>query len=120
VPTVRATRDRVERPDAERGPGPGTDLPCIGDDELTALALAADPDEPVGPDAVPLHEYLSQSLSQSSGAPAAATLPVWYMPAVMARGGGRWRFVVIATIVVAFVVIEAVGLCSTYGQLGVV
>jgi hypothetical protein len=42
------------------------------------------------------------------------------MPLAMARSGSRWRLMVIAAIVVAFVVIEAVGLCSTYGQLGVV
>jgi len=87
----------------------------ISDDELTALALAADPDAPLDPDAVPWHEYLA-----ASGALLApAALPGWYMAAVTARHGGRWRFVVIAALVVAFVVIEAVGLCSTYGQLGV-
>ena len=55
------------------------------DDELTALALAAEPDLPLGPDAVPL-------VIHQSGSP--QFLPAWYMPPVMARarpvGGGRW------------------------------
>jgi len=94
----------------------GEDAAGIGDDELTALALAADPDAPLDPDAVPWHEYLVASGALLSPAP----LPGWYMAAATARHGGRWRIVVIAALVVAFVVIEAVGLCSTYGQLGTV
>jgi hypothetical protein len=92
------------------------DAPGISDADLTALALAADPEAPLDPDAVPLHEYLAASGALLAAAP----LPGWYMPLAMARSGSRWRLMVIAAIVVAFVVIEAVGLCSTYGQLGVV
>jgi hypothetical protein len=78
------------------------------DAELTALALAADPDVQPDKDAVPLTGYADQS---------AAALPEWYMPPVTARRGKRWRTPVVLAIVVAFLVIEAVGLCSTYGQL---
>jgi hypothetical protein len=39
------------------------------------------------------------------------------MPPVRARRGRRGRTAVVLAIVVAFLVIEAVGLCSTYGQL---
>jgi len=76
--------------------------------ELTDLALAADPDAPVSEDAVPLADYLRQ---------APGLLPSWYMPSPMVRGGGRWRVPVVVVIVAAFVIIEAFGLCSTFGQL---
>ena len=84
------------------------DADPIDDAELTALALAADPDAPLDPDAVPLHEYLAQL---------PALLPAWYMPGVMARPGSRWRAGVVLAIVAAFLFIEALGLCSTFGQL---
>ena len=78
------------------------------EDELTALALAADPDGPIDDDAVPVAEYLGQH---------AGLLPSWYMPTPMARSGSRWRIPVVVAIVAAFVIIEAFGLCSTFGQL---
>jgi hypothetical protein len=80
----------------------------ISDAELTALALAADPDLPLDRDAVPLPVYLSQGR---------ALLPDWYMPQAMAPSGNRWRTLVVLTIIFAFLFIEALGLCSTYGQL---
>ena len=80
----------------------------LTDAELTALALAADPELPLDEDAIPLTSYADQS---------AAALPEWYMPPVTARRGKPWRTSVVLAIVVAFLVIEAVGLCSTYGQL---
>jgi hypothetical protein len=79
----------------------------ITDEELTALALAADPDAPLDPDAVPLSAYLAQI---------PGLLPGWYMPPAMASSGSRWRTPVILAIVLAFLMIEAWGLCSTYGQ----
>jgi hypothetical protein len=75
--------------------------------ELTALALGADPSAPLADDAVPLHVFLSQLPS---------TLPSWYMPAAMARPGKGWRVPVVLGLVAAFVIIEAFGLCSTFGQ----
>jgi len=82
----------------------------LTDDELTALALAADPDAPVADDAVNLWE-----LHGDGGTP---LLPQWYMPAP--AGGGRqvrgWRRWVIPVVIAAFVIINAYGLCSTYGQ----
>ena len=92
--------DEVSEPELENG--------GFTDAELTALALAADPDVPLDQDAVPLTSNADQS---------AAGLPGWYMPPVTARRGKRWRTPVVLAIVVAFLVIEAVGLCSTYGQL---
>ncbi len=86
--------------------GPELDEP-ITDVELTALALAADPDQPLDATAVPLAEYLAQLPSVLTG---------WYMPPAMAVCGSRWRTPVIVAIVLAFLMIEAWGLCSTYGQ----
>jgi hypothetical protein len=80
----------------------------LSDGELEALALAADPDEGISPDAVPIGVYLATEVGP---------LPDWYMPAVTARNGGRRRRVVILALIGAFVLIEAFGLCSTYGQL---
>ena len=80
----------------------------ITDDELAELALAADPNTPVAADAVPLDVYLGADDTP---------LPQWYMAAPMARHVGRWRRWVIWGFVAALLAIEAVGLCSTYGQL---
>jgi len=79
----------------------------ITDDELTALALAADPDSPLDPEAVPLSVYLGQI---------PGLLPQWYMPPATASSGSRWRTGIILAVILAFVLIEAWGLCSTYGQ----
>ena len=78
------------------------------DAELTALALAADPEQPLDPDAVPLAMYPVQP---------GGALPMWYMPPAMARRVGGWRAPVIVAIVAAFLLINALGLCITYGQL---
>ncbi len=76
--------------------------------ELTELALAADPGAPVDEDAVPLAVYLGE---------VSGLLPEWYMPTPMLRRARTWRVPVVLAIVAAFVIIEAVGLCSTFGQL---
>ena len=78
------------------------------DEELTELALAADPDEPLSDDAVPIGTYLSQIPTP---------LPLWYMPPVIRSGGRRWRTPVVLAVVSAFVLIDAMGLCNTYGIL---
>ncbi|MEY2458686.1 MAG: hypothetical protein QOG30_516 [Acidimicrobiaceae bacterium] len=80
------------------------------DDELTALALAADVDVPIDREAIPLSEYLH---SDDDG-----LLPDWYMPAPMqgARRLRGWRRRVAILVIVAFVLIDAYGLCSTYGS----
>lgn len=77
------------------------------DDELAALALAADPDSAVAADAVSLWE-----LDGSNGD---ELLPAWYMPKPMRRSSARWHRVVIGLVVAAFLLINASGLCSTYG-----
>jgi hypothetical protein len=85
---------------------PGLDDP-ITDEELTALALAADPAAPLDSHAVPLSVYLGQLPT---------LLPSWYMPPAMSSSGSKWRTPIILAIVAAFLIIEAYGLCSTYGQ----
>jgi hypothetical protein len=82
----------------------------IGDDELAAEALAANPDTPVAPDAV--------ALGSLAGSHGPALLPDWYMPAPAAgarRLRGHRRRVAVA-VVVTFLLIDAAGLCSTYGH----
>jgi hypothetical protein len=79
----------------------------ISDDELTALALAADPRAPLDPDAVPWRESAWQR----------GLLPDWYMPRPMAAGRGRGTRIVVYTVVAGFLVIGAFGLCITSGFL---
>ncbi|HUY31105.1 MAG TPA: hypothetical protein VMV02_08960 [Acidimicrobiales bacterium] len=76
------------------------------DAELTELALAAEPDGRIDPDAVPL------VLGDEGG----GLLASWYMPpATVARVSG-WKAPVVVTLVVTLVVLEALGLCSVFGQ----
>ena len=85
--------------------------PDLDDDELAALALAADPDAPIDPDAVPFGPCGSD----------AELLPAWYMPPALAtpslasgatRRRRRW---VVGLVVGALVVVNGFGLCVTYG-----
>ena len=89
--------------------------PVFTDEELTELALAADPDAGVADDAVPLSDLLAAGSSDRED-----LLPGWYMPLPM--GGGRvltgWRRRTILVIVASFLLINAYGLCSTYGWVG--
>jgi hypothetical protein len=89
----------------------GSDLTetSLTDAELTAMALAADPDAPISNDAIPIAVHLAQF--------AGATLPQWYMAPATSRSGRRWRTPVVVTIIAAFLLLEALGLCNTFGQL---
>ena len=84
----------------------------ISDDELTALALAADPDAEVDADAVPITEVVDFA--------AADLLPGWYMPAAMGVRAPLqgWRRRMIWLIITSFILINMYGLCSTYGHVG--
>jgi hypothetical protein len=86
----------------------------VTDEELTALALAADPDVEVEDDAVAIWEIL--------GPVTTSPLPSWYMPAPMrAPRLAGWRRAVVragvVSVIASFVTISACGLCNTYGQL---
>ena len=80
----------------------------ISDEELASLALAADPHAPLEPDARP---WNASAVYQSSG------LPEWYMPIAIAIGRGRGTRIVVVSIIVGFLVINAFGLCITSGFL---
>lgn len=88
--------------------------PPLSDEELAqveALAMAADPDTAVDGNAV--------SLWDLPGWERPRLLPDWYMPAPMCGRSTslrqRW---VIGLIVASFLLINAFGLCSTYGRVG--
>jgi hypothetical protein len=82
---------------------------AFNDEELTELALAADPGAPLSEDAVPIGVHLAHF-----GVP----LPLWYMPPATSREGRRWKLPFVLAIVSAFLLIDALGLCNTYGVLG--
>ena len=77
-------------------------------DELTAQALAADPDEPIDADAVPFGTELSVG---------AELLPEWYMPVPQLSAAERTpaRMFTVGLIIFALVLLNGVGLCVTYG-----
>lgn len=79
----------------------------FSDEELTWLALTADPDTPLDAGAVPWSLYVGQM---------ATVLPQWYMPPATVGHTTRWRTVLVLAIVLALVMIDAWGLCSTYGN----
>jgi hypothetical protein len=81
-------------------------VPMVSDDELTAEALSADPDQPVPDDATSIWEQTP------------ALVGDWYMPAPMAGGHllHGWRRRVALLLIATFLLIEAYGLCSTYGR----
>jgi hypothetical protein len=85
----------------------------LTDAELTTLALAADADAPLPPDAVPIDVHLARFGPQ---------LPSWYMPPTVSfgrsHGGWRWKAPFVIAIVSAFLLIDVMGLCNTYGILG--
>jgi len=86
-----------------------TEMGPISDEELTAQSLAADPDQPIDPGAVPLAEFLAGDSRESD-------LPSWYMPAAQSHGGRR-HLAVIGLIILALLVVMVFGYCITYGQL---
>lgn len=79
----------------------------VTDEELAGLALAADPDQPLPDDAVPFE----------AGQDGDPLLPSWYMPAPSGGAGGQagWRRPVVIVLIASFLLINAAGLCSTYG-----
>jgi hypothetical protein len=76
----------------------------LTDEELAALALAADPEAPVPRDAVPIRRHPGDEL-----------LPEWYMPAPTSGARPGWRRRIAITAVSSILLINAAGLCVTYG-----
>lgn len=79
----------------------------ISDAELATLALTADPDAPIDPDAVPF---------TLAGHDPDGLLPAWYMPApqLAARPTPR-RVFAVGLVVGALLLLNGAGLCVTYG-----
>jgi hypothetical protein len=80
----------------------------FSDDELSALALAADPITALADDAVPWGGGDSRTPS---------LLPNWYMPSPSYHLRGKWTRAIVITLIVGFLVIDAFGLCITSGFL---
>jgi hypothetical protein len=80
----------------------------ISDEELAAQALAADPDQPLGPDAVPF---------RGEPTPGLDLLPEWYMPRPVLGRATPTRRVVGLAVVAAALFINGMGFCITYGHL---
>lgn len=89
----------------------------VNDDDLAALALAADPEaaaDEVAGDVPSLWD-----LESGGGRQGNDLLPSWYMPSPMLGAGTPrrwWRWMAIA-VILAFVALNAAGLCSTYGRI---
>ncbi len=79
----------------------------LSDEELTAIALAADPATPLDPDAVPIAH------GRTNGLPAAYMPPL--APGPLPRS--TIRTVAAFTIIAAFLAITGLGFCATYGIL---
>jgi len=77
----------------------------LSDEELTAEALSAIPDPPLGPEAVPFDSAVRRT----------GLLPEWYMPAPMSSRRTPVRVAVVAAVVLAFLAVAAAGLCTTNG-----
>lgn len=78
----------------------------VTDEELTTLALSADPHPVVDPRVAPWRP----AVDAVSG-----LLPEWYMPAPAGTRRGTPTRVTIGVLIASFVVINALGLCITYG-----
>ncbi len=89
------------------GPGSAVAGALPTEDELVVLALAAGPMTVPAEDAVPMAAYLGRDVG---------LLPDWYMPTPTTRVRARWRLPVVLALVAVFLVLEALGLCSTFGH----
>jgi hypothetical protein len=104
-----APRTNREHPVPASGPEPGlpygVTVDPFTDDELSALALAADPDAPIPDDAVPFRQP----------AVGEALLPEWYMPVPGSFRRTRPRVIAVAAIIGSLLLVNGAGLCVTYG-----
>jgi hypothetical protein len=79
----------------------------VTDEELSAEAMEADPDVDVPDDAVPFAERIGEHPS--------GLLPDWYMPPPRSFRRTRPRVVAAVGLVLALLLVNAAGLCVTYG-----
>ena len=78
----------------------------ISDDELAELALGADPHPIIDPRVAPWRP-LTHTV--------AGLLPEWYMPLPAGTRRGTGAKIAEGVIIASFVLINALGLCVTYG-----
>ncbi len=78
----------------------------ISDEELAELALAATPEPALTDDAVPIRGLDDGGVD---------LLPEWYMPASAGHAEPGWRRRLAVVVVGAILLINAAGLCVTYG-----
>ena len=78
----------------------------LSDEELTELALAAPLEPELSDDAVPIEP----------ADPTTDLLPSWYMPASAGHAEPGWRRRVALLVVSSILLINAAGLCITYGH----
>ena len=76
--------------------------------DLTAQALAADPDAPLAADAVP---FMPEATTGEG------LLPTWYMPVPVTYQRRPWHRIAALAVIASFLLINALGLCITYGHL---
>jgi len=95
---------------SEKSDGYGEEEPLsqITDEELCTMALAADPNAPLSPDASPWHP---------TDIHATALLPDWYMPAAATTHPRSFRKGIISIVVFSLLAISAAGLCTIFGFL---
>jgi hypothetical protein len=91
-------------------PDPTSSSEPLSDDELSALALAADPAAPLDPDAVAWNGAMLHR---------PGLLPDWYMPTPASGRPGRWPRAVVLGLVAGFLLINAFGLCVTSGFISI-
>lgn len=108
---TRTPMASLDRPLADADATKRSEQTGLSDDELTAAALAADPDTVADGDA--------PSLWDLDDSPRGELLPSWYLP--VSPAGSRhlrgWRRRLAYLVIATFLSIDAVGLCSTYGPL---
>jgi hypothetical protein len=91
-----------------------SDVLPIDDEELAAQALAADVDAPLPEDALPWSAYAADDAAGTTGT---APLGDWYMPARVTAGvAPGWRRRVAIGVLGSIGLINAAGLCITYGH----
>jgi hypothetical protein len=83
----------------------GVIVETFTDDELSALAMAADPDAPIPDDAVPFGQPAVEG----------ALLPEWYMPVPGSFRRTRPRVIAVTAIIGSLLLVNGAGLCVTYG-----
>jgi hypothetical protein len=80
----------------------------LTDAELTALALGTEPIAQLPEDPTPM----MAPFVIGGGA-----LPLWYMPPIARAAKRRWAGPLVVAVISAFLLIDAMGLCNTYGLL---